>query len=122
MTPLEISEAQIRQHVGPTLWQRGEEYYRRGEALQAEVEGSDIVPYRVHVTLDREGPGRTGADPRDSHEPAPVRPRSAGPLAVARHTRQFAGAATGIPGVYFRAGVTSLELKSPNQIAAERNR
>lgn len=65
MTPLEISEAQIRQRVGPTLWQRGEEYYRRGavvsmvrrgEALQAEVEGSDVVPYRVHITLGREGP------------------------------------------------------------------
>jgi uncharacterized Zn finger protein len=64
MTNPIVHEAWIRQRVGSTVWERGEEYFRRGavlslvrrgDAMQAEVEGSDIAPYRVHVTLGPEG-------------------------------------------------------------------
>lgn len=64
-----FSEAAIRQQSTAQSFRRGEDYYwrgavgslvQRGNALQAEVEGSQYEPYRVHVTFD-EG-GITSAD------------------------------------------------------------
>ncbi len=61
-TPV-LTVAAIRQLASPEVFARGEEYYRRGavlalvrrgDVLQAEVEGSSYAPYQVHVTL---GPG-----------------------------------------------------------------
>ena len=59
-----ITHDMIRQHAGPEIIRRGEEYFRRGavgelirrgNTLQAEVEGSDIEPYQVTVTLGADG-------------------------------------------------------------------
>ncbi|MBI3968967.1 MAG: SWIM zinc finger domain-containing protein [Chloroflexi bacterium] len=64
MRPLGVSEALIRQHSAPESFERGRDYYhrgavvalaRRGEVLQAEVEGSYPEPYRVQVTFDSGG-------------------------------------------------------------------
>jgi uncharacterized Zn finger protein len=64
-----LSEAAIRQQATAESFRRGENYYRqgavgslvqRGNVLQAEVEGSQYEPYRVHITFD-EG-GITSAD------------------------------------------------------------
>src|SRR5687768_8337651 len=58
-----LTVAAIRQLASPDVFERGEEYYdggavlalvRRGDVLQAEVEGSSYAPYQVHVTF---GPG-----------------------------------------------------------------
>jgi uncharacterized Zn finger protein len=54
----------IRQHASADSYQRGREYYaqgavvrlvRRGQQLQAEVEGSQVEPYTVQITWDRGG-------------------------------------------------------------------
>lgn len=60
----ELSEALIREHSSRSSFERGEDYYRwgqvarlerRGDALQAEVEGSEDRPYRVRVVFDKLG-------------------------------------------------------------------
>ncbi|MGD2179071.1 MAG: SWIM zinc finger family protein [Anaerolineae bacterium] len=69
MTIPSFSEAAIRGQATAESFRRGENYYQqgavvslvqRGNVLQAEVEGSQYEPYRVHVTFD-EG-GVTNAD------------------------------------------------------------
>ena len=59
-----LTEAQIRELALPETFARGREYFesgavthlsRRGADLQAEVEGSQDTPYRVHVTLAERG-------------------------------------------------------------------
>jgi uncharacterized Zn finger protein len=65
MKPLpDLTEAIIRQHTIPESYQRGRDYYqqgavlavvRRGQQLEAEVEGSQYEPYQVQITLDAAG-------------------------------------------------------------------
>ncbi len=64
MTPLPITESQIRERSTAGSFARGQTYYqagavgvivRRGNALQAEVEGSEPVPYRVTVVSNDHG-------------------------------------------------------------------
>jgi uncharacterized Zn finger protein len=65
MDPLPtLTEAFIRQHASSDSYQRGREYYeqgavlsvvRRGQQLQAEVEGSQYEPYRIQITCDAGG-------------------------------------------------------------------
>jgi len=65
MDPLpNFSEAVIRQHASPESYRRGQDYYeqgavrsivRRGQQLQAEVEGSQYEPYQVQIILDEGG-------------------------------------------------------------------
>src|SRR5207248_5955650 len=64
-----ITEATIRQYAAPESLQRGREYQRqgavlslvrRGDALEAEVEGSEPAPYQVCVAFD--AGGVAGAD------------------------------------------------------------
>ncbi len=65
MDPLpNFSEAIIRQHASPESYRRGQDYYeqgavqsivRRGQQLQAEVEGSQYEPYQIQITLDEGG-------------------------------------------------------------------
>lgn len=59
-----LTETWIAQQVGSDIYQRGRQYYgqgavkslvKRGDRLQAEVEGSDIEPYRVEVSLPSDG-------------------------------------------------------------------
>ena len=59
-----ISEALVRQNASAESFQRGEEYehggavlslVRRGDTLEADVEGSEPTPYRVRVELDPGG-------------------------------------------------------------------
>jgi hypothetical protein len=59
--PWSLSEASIRHHASAESFRRGQEYerrgavsamVRRGDVLQAEVEGSEPVPYGVRVTFD----------------------------------------------------------------------
>jgi len=59
-----FSKTAIRQQTTAESFSRGEEYHRqgrvislvlRGDVLQAEVEGSQYEPYRVHVTFDEGG-------------------------------------------------------------------
>jgi uncharacterized Zn finger protein len=59
-----FTAASIRQHASADSYQRGREYYeqgavgrvvRRGQQLQAEVEGSQYEPYRVQITCDAGG-------------------------------------------------------------------
>ncbi|MBM4430980.1 MAG: SWIM zinc finger domain-containing protein [Chloroflexi bacterium] len=59
-----LSESIIRQQATAESFRRGEDYYwrgavgslvQRGNALQAEVEGSQYEPYRVRVTFDEGG-------------------------------------------------------------------
>lgn len=56
-----LSETLIREHASPESFHRGEEYerhgavislVRRGDVLQAEVEGSEAIPYRVRIDFD----------------------------------------------------------------------
>lgn len=56
-----ISETTIRQHTTATAWSRGEDYYQggavtdmvqRGDTLSAQVEGSDVKPYRIDIQVD----------------------------------------------------------------------
>jgi uncharacterized Zn finger protein len=60
----DLTEAVIRRLARPQSFERGENYYeqnavidirRRGEALQADVEGSQYEPYRVRIELDDTG-------------------------------------------------------------------
>jgi uncharacterized Zn finger protein len=57
----ELDENTIHDHASPESCRRGEDYYRqgavltstrRGDALQAEVAGSDFAPYSVRVSFD----------------------------------------------------------------------
>jgi len=59
-----FSETVIRQHASPESYRRGQDYYeqgavrhivRRGQQLQAEVEGSQYEPYQVQIILDEGG-------------------------------------------------------------------
>src|SRR5688572_14032351 len=59
-----LSEAVVREHAGAEVFHRGQEYWRRGavaaltrrgEVVQAEVEGSEPRPYAVRVTFDAAG-------------------------------------------------------------------
>ena len=59
-----LTEAVIRNHTDGTSFHRGREYYRRGavvslvrrgESLEAEVQGSEYEPYRVRVDFDASG-------------------------------------------------------------------
>lgn len=61
LEPFEFDEADIRRRATEKVFARGEEYFqegavvslvRRGDALHAEVEGSDYEPYRVAVAFD----------------------------------------------------------------------
>lgn len=60
----QISESTIRQYAAEESFQRGQAYYQRGAVialalrgttLEADVEGSEPVPYRVQVVLDTGG-------------------------------------------------------------------
>ncbi|HKA53464.1 MAG TPA: SWIM zinc finger family protein, partial [Candidatus Binatia bacterium] len=60
MTPLPVTESQIRERSTAGSFVRGKTYYqegsvgaivRRGNALQAEVKGSEPMPYRVAVAF-----------------------------------------------------------------------
>ena len=65
MDPLPtVTEAMIRQHASADSFQRGDVYQaqgavvclvRRGQQLQAEVEGSQVEPYTVQITWDGVG-------------------------------------------------------------------
>ncbi|CAN5582965.1 hypothetical protein BH24GEM3_BH24GEM3_14410 [soil metagenome] len=66
-----LTEAAIHQRVSDQIFGRGEDYYqrgavvslaRRGELLLAEVEGSDILPYRVSIRMGAAGEGVLQAD------------------------------------------------------------
>ena len=59
-----LNEATIRHHATSQSFERGEAYYRshavatltqRGNTLQAEVEGSEVHPYRVTFQFDTAG-------------------------------------------------------------------
>jgi uncharacterized Zn finger protein len=59
-----LTEAIIRQYASADSYQRGREYYtqgavvhlvRRGQQLQAEVEGSQYEPYKVQIACDAGG-------------------------------------------------------------------
>ncbi|MHC0067701.1 SWIM zinc finger family protein [Nostoc sp. UIC 10890] len=59
-----ISEAIIRHNSNASSYSRGEEYYRRGaiadlkkrgNLIQAEIEGSEITPYQVSIRFDAGG-------------------------------------------------------------------
>lgn len=63
MTP-SISETTIQHHATSNSFSRGEEYYHRGAAtdlvqrgdtIDAEVEGSEVFPYRVSLQVDSGG-------------------------------------------------------------------
>ena len=63
MTIPTISEATIRAHSAPEIYNRGLSYYDQGAVsnlvlrdnlLQASVEGSQYPFYRVHVTFDQD--------------------------------------------------------------------
>jgi len=64
MTIPALSEAAIRQQATAESFRRGQNYYRqgavvslvqRGNVIQAEVEGSQYMPYQVRVTFDEGG-------------------------------------------------------------------
>jgi uncharacterized Zn finger protein len=64
MTIPSLSEAAIRRQVTSQSFSRGKSYYQggavvslvqRGNVVQAEVEGSQYMPYRVRVTFDEGG-------------------------------------------------------------------
>lgn len=64
MGPALITEAAVRQHCTAQSFKRGREYYcngaveslvRVGDALHAELEGSEAIPYRVTITLGPAG-------------------------------------------------------------------
>ena len=59
-----LSEATVRRQATPESFRRGQDYYRRGavvsvvrrgDVIQAEVEGSHYEPYRVRLTFDQRG-------------------------------------------------------------------
>jgi uncharacterized Zn finger protein len=60
----DLSEEDVRRNAAPEVFSRGGDYYRRGavtslvrrgDVLQAEVEGSGYEPYRVAVTVGPDG-------------------------------------------------------------------
>lgn len=62
--PLPVTESLIRERSTPESFARGQTYYqeeavgaivRRGNAVQAEVEGSEPLPYRVTLVFDDQG-------------------------------------------------------------------
>ncbi len=64
MLTLTLTETILRRHTTAQSFDRGEAYYksgavtaltRRDQVLQAEVEGSDVQPYRVTVRFDQGG-------------------------------------------------------------------
>ncbi|WP_414530520.1 SWIM zinc finger family protein [Nodularia chucula] len=64
MSIIEISEAIIRHNSNASSYSRGEEYYRRGaiaalkkrgNLIQAEVEGNEITPYQISIRFDAGG-------------------------------------------------------------------
>src|SRR5947209_17639007 len=64
MIALNVSEATIRRRASGDSFERGRQYYqsgavvslvRRGNTLQALVEGSEPEPYRVRCTFDAAG-------------------------------------------------------------------
>ena len=64
MTTPGLSEATIRRQATAESFRRGQDYYRRGavvsvvrrgDVIQAEVEGSHYEPYRVRLTFDQRG-------------------------------------------------------------------
>ena len=106
-----LSESVVRQHATAESFQRGQQYYRegavlevarRGDVLEAEVEGSMPTPYRVRVSVDAGGITRaTCTCPYDwggwckhivatlltcVHEPARVEERPAAESAVTCHS------------------------------------
>jgi uncharacterized Zn finger protein len=59
-----LTEAAVRELARPQSYDRGENYYdegavreivRRGDAIRAEVAGSQYEPYQVHIELERTG-------------------------------------------------------------------
>jgi uncharacterized Zn finger protein len=59
-----LTKSAIRRHATAESFQRGQDYYRggavgalirRGDTIQAEVEGSRYEPYRVWITFDQAG-------------------------------------------------------------------
>ena len=57
-------EATIQHHAGPNSFSRGEDYYKRGavtdviqrgNTIYADVEGSNVDPYRVSLQVDAGG-------------------------------------------------------------------
>ena len=65
----DLTEAAVRSLARPESFKRGENYYnenavigihRRGQILQADVEGSQYEPYRVRIELDETGLLETG--------------------------------------------------------------
>jgi uncharacterized Zn finger protein len=64
MSPPSLTETIIHQYASPESFQRGYDYYQRGAVLslvkrgmmfQAEVEGSDYLPYIVHCVFEADG-------------------------------------------------------------------
>jgi uncharacterized Zn finger protein len=64
MTIPSLTEAIIRQGASAESFRRGREYYengavaslvRRGNAIQAEVEGSQYEPYEINIAFDAAG-------------------------------------------------------------------
>ena len=64
MSDFPLTDAMIRLHATPKVFERGQGYYRdgsvlsvirRGSALTAEVEGSEDEPYLVSVILSADG-------------------------------------------------------------------
>ena len=62
--PFELTEGMVRDYASTESFARGEDYYqqdavlsltRRGNALQAEVAGSEFSPYLVRVNFDKSG-------------------------------------------------------------------
>ena len=60
----QISESTIRQYAAEESFQRGQAYYQQGAVIglalrdttiEADVEGSEPVPYRVRVAFDAGG-------------------------------------------------------------------
>jgi uncharacterized Zn finger protein len=67
----QISEATIRHNSNDSSYSRGQEYYnrgavidlkKRGNTIQAAVEGSEIKPYRVSINFDAGGITSVGCD------------------------------------------------------------
>ncbi len=70
----QLTEAVIRRYAAPESYRRGEEYYqdgavagllRRGNQIQAEVEGNQYAPYQVRITLSPDSVGASCSCPYD---------------------------------------------------------
>jgi hypothetical protein len=80
-----FSEAAIRQRTTAESFRRGQSYHhrgaitsliQRGDALEAEVEGSQYEPYRVRITFDEGGVTGAGCDCPSQKDPRPPRPQA----------------------------------------------